>query len=148
LNKEGITAFREQLVGKGYISRFPGAKKSFRDGFTGTSIDLIEAGEFPGDGTPKEVAFPEPEACSFTVEIDGVPVQFIDMANLINLKLTSALSLPSRLKDKVDVMELVKAANLTEDYARYLHPSVCSAFQEIVKIVEQERELEKKRERD
>ncbi len=72
LSKEGRALFMEILVGRGYIPLFPGAKKAFRDAETGVEIDILTQGEYPGDGKPKPVSFPDPSNAS--TEIDGIRI--------------------------------------------------------------------------
>src|SRR5258708_5343736 len=57
---DGLTRIHERLVGRGYVPSFPGARKSLRDTQTGVTVEFITAGEYPGDGKPKPVRFPEP----------------------------------------------------------------------------------------
>lgn len=52
---EGLRTFRERLVGRGYVPAFPGAQKAFRDTESHIRIEIITAGDFPGDGRPKPV---------------------------------------------------------------------------------------------
>ena len=46
-------------MGLGYIPPFTGSK-NLRDTEHGVRIEFLIAGEFPGDGKPKPVAFPDP----------------------------------------------------------------------------------------
>ena len=55
-----LAAFRQQFVGRGYVPAFIGARKTFRDTQTGVRIEIITTGEYPGDGKPKAVSFPDP----------------------------------------------------------------------------------------
>jgi hypothetical protein len=41
-----------------------------RDTERGVRVEFLVAGDFPGDGGPKPVAFPDPGTCS--VELDGI----------------------------------------------------------------------------
>ena len=59
LTREGLARFKKEQLGRGYAERFPGSK-DLRDTERGVSIDVLIAGEFPGDGLPKPVAFPDP----------------------------------------------------------------------------------------
>ncbi len=63
-------------------------------------------------------------------------MKFINLADLINLKLASAQSLKRRLKDKVDVLELIKTAKLTKEFADQLNPSVRDLVLELVELEE------------
>src|SRR6185295_17220756 len=85
LSKEGRESFLQNLVGRGYAPLFPGAQKGFRDTETGVSIDILTQGEFPGDGKPKPISFPDPASAS--IEIDGIRI--VTLEKLIELKLAS-----------------------------------------------------------
>ena len=85
------------------------------------------AGEYPGDGKPKPVAFPNPEEAS--VEIDGVPC--LELAKLIELKLASGMTNPGRLKDLADVQEMIRALSLPADLVSRLNPFVREKYQEL-----------------
>ena len=127
LTPEGLDLFRKKLVGRGYVANFPGAVKSFRDTETNVKIEVITAGEFPGDGLPKPVSFPDP--VGQTIEEDSVRV--INLEKLIELKLASGLSAGNRLRDLADVQDLIMALNLPLELADRLDPSVNSEFKRI-----------------
>lgn len=80
LTPEGLDRFRERLVGRGYAMAFAGAARSFRDTQTQVKVEALVAGEYPGDGKPKPVAFPDPAQASF--ERDGY--QVITLEKLID----------------------------------------------------------------
>ncbi len=127
LTPEGLTRFRDKLVGRDYVADFPGAAKSFRDTETNVKIEIITAGEFPGDGLPKPVSFPEPEGQ--TIEEDDVLV--IKLDKLIELKLASGLSATHRMRDLADVQDLMIAMNLPLELKDKLNESVRSEYQRI-----------------
>lgn len=127
LTPEGLARFREKLVGRGYVASFPGAAKSFRDSQTNVKIEIITAGEFPGDGLPKPVSFPNPEGQ--TIKEDSVRV--INLEKLIELKLASGLSAGNRLRDLADVQDLIMALNLPLELADSLDPSVSPEYRRI-----------------
>ena len=72
LTPEGLETFRTALVGRGFVPAFTGATKMFKDTSTGVSVEIIVTGEYPGDGKPKPVSFPDPAVVS--VERDGIKV--------------------------------------------------------------------------
>jgi len=117
---EGLDAIHQRLVGRGYVPAFPGARKKLRDTETGVTVDFISSGEYPGDGKPKPVRFPDPREAS--VERDGYNV--IVLPKLVELKLVSGLSSIERLKDLGDVVELIKTLKLPRDLGEQLDPSV------------------------
>lgn len=61
---EDLERFRNELVDRGYVATFSGARKSFRNTRTDTTVEFITTGEYPGDGKPKPVAFPDPAQVS------------------------------------------------------------------------------------
>ena len=120
MNEAGLEQFQKMLVGRGYIAAFPGARKMFLDTITGVKVEIITTGEFPGDGKPKSVQFPEPTAIS--IELDGMRVTRLE--TLIELKLASGLTAPDRLKDLADVQELIRMLNLPEQLGLQIDSSV------------------------
>jgi len=132
LTREGLEKFRNELVGKGYRPAQTGATKKFRTTAENVTVEIITSGEFPGDGKPKPVVFPDPTENQ--TEIDGVKT--LSLEKLIELKLASGMTAPHRLKDLADVQELVKVKNLTSDFADELNPFVRGKFLELQKAVE------------
>jgi len=110
LSPAGLERFRERLVERGYRPAFEGAQKTFRDAETGVRIKVIVAGEYPGDGLPKPVAFPDPAQQGVTVDVDGIRV--IALEKFIELKLASGQSAPHRRRDLADVQDLIRARHL------------------------------------
>lgn len=127
LSPEGLEAFRQAYLGRGYVSAFPGAAKTFRDTQTGGRIEIITSGEYPGDGKPKSVQFPHPHNCHTLLE--GIWV--ISLPKLIELKLASGLSAPERLKDLADVQELIRVLNLELDLVQELDLSVQNRYRQL-----------------
>src|SRR5262245_10224599 len=66
---EGLREIHLQLEGRGYLPPFTNSK-NLRDTETGVRIEFLVAGQYPGDGLPKPVAFPDPATTS--VEIEGI----------------------------------------------------------------------------
>lgn len=127
LTREGLEKFRNELVGLGYRPAFEGAKKKFRTSADNIPIEIITAGEYPGDGRPKAVVFPGPDEAA--IEIDGI--RTITLEKLVELKLVSGTTAPDRLKDLADVQELIKLKGLREDFAEHLDPSVREKYLEL-----------------
>ena len=136
LTKEGLEAFHRELIGLGYAPAFPGARKRLRSTRDGVPVEVLVAGEYPGDGKPKPVAFPVPADAS--IEIDGVRV--VTLEKLIELKLASGMTAPDRLKDLADVQELIKVRGLAADFAERLNPYVREKFLELWRAVESARQ--------
>ena len=129
LTPSGLERFRQQLVGRGYRSAFSGAKKTFRDTETGVRIEIVTTGEYPGDGLPKPVAFPDPTTPGVTVEIEGIRV--VTLEKLIELKLASGMSAPHRLRDLADVQDLIVRLKLPLALADQLDPWVQAAYRDL-----------------
>lgn len=127
LTPEGLACFREKLVGRGYVAELPGSEKSFRDEESNVKIEIITAGEYPGDGLPKPISFPEPKGQ--TVEEDDILI--INLEKLIELKLASGLSATHRMRDLADVQDLIMTLNLPLELKNNLDESVRLEFQRI-----------------
>lgn len=124
---DGLERFRDSLVGLGYRPAFEGAKKEFRTTDANVPVEVIVAGEFPGDGQPKPVSFPRPG--DFSVVIDEVKT--ITLEKLVELKLASGMTAPDRLKDLADVQELIKIKRLDADFAGKLDEYVQAKYLEL-----------------
>lgn len=135
LTAEGLETFRRELVGRGYVPAFEGARERLRATRDNVPVEVITAGEYPGDGRPKPVSFPAPPDAS--VEIDGV--RFVTLDKLIELKLASGMTAPDRLKDLADVQELIKLRGLRPEFAGRLDPYVRGKFEELRSAVESAR---------
>jgi hypothetical protein len=131
LTREDLEKFQKELVGLSYRPAFEGATKKFRTTEENVAVKIITTGEFPGDGKPKPVVFPNPN--EFKTEIDGVKT--VTMEKLIELKLASGMTAPHRLRDLADVQELIKIKNLKADFAEKLSPFVREKFLELQKAV-------------
>jgi hypothetical protein len=135
LTKEGLEKFRNEFVGRGYRPAFEGATRKFRTTAENVTVEIITAGEFPGDGKPKPVRFPNPNENQ--IEIDGIKT--VSLEKLIELKLASGMTAPDRLKDLADVQEVIKIKNLAADFAEKLNPFVREKFLELQSAVEKAR---------
>jgi hypothetical protein len=140
MTKEGLAKFHQELVGLGYRPAFEGARTAFRTSEENVTVEVVTTGEYPGDGLPKPVRFPEPK--NVAVEIEGIKT--ISLEKLIELKLASGMTAPHRLKDLADVQELIKVKNLDETFALKLDASIRGKFDELYQAVAQEREREQK----
>jgi hypothetical protein len=127
---EGLEAIHQQLEGLGYLPPFPGSKH-LKETSSGVRIEFLVTGQFPGDGKPKPVAFPDPAL--EVVDIDGIKV--LNLSKIIDLKLASGLSNERRMKDIVDVQELIEALNLSREFADQLDPSVQEKYLDLHRIV-------------
>ncbi len=129
LTPSGLERFRRRLVGRGYRPAFSGAKKTFRDTETGVRIEIVTAGEYPGDGLPKPVTFPDPTTPGMTVEVAGIRI--VTLEKLIELKLASGMSPPHRLRDMADVQDLIARLRLPLTLTKRLDPSVQAAYRDL-----------------
>ena len=126
VTKDGLKAIHSALAGLGYVRAFAGSK-NLRDAELGVRIEFLIAGQFPGDGKPKPVHFPEPGAVA--VERDGI--KYLALSALVELKLASGISSADRGKDLVDVQELIKILHLPADFAEQIHPTVRAKYAEL-----------------
>jgi hypothetical protein len=126
LTRDGLARLKGLYLGRGYVEKFPGSK-GIRDTEHGVTVDVLITGEYPGDGLPKPVAFPDPS----DVAIDAAPFRILPLTTLIELKLASGISAPHRLKDLADVLELVRASRLPADLAEELDASVREKYREL-----------------
>ena len=126
LRPEGLEAFRERCLGRGYLPAFPGATKAFKDTRTGILVEVVTTGEFPGDGKRKAIAFPDPAAAD--LGIDGEDFRYLRLEPLLELKLASGTSAPHRLRGLSDVQDLIVALELPRELGDKLDPSVREAY--------------------
>jgi hypothetical protein len=126
LTPAGLAALRAAVLGHGYVEKFPGSR-GLRDTEAGVTIDVVLAGEFPGDGKPKPVSFPDPARAA----VRGRRVALLPLPALIELKLASGMSALHRLKDLADVIELVRALSLPRSLGDELDASVRPKYEEL-----------------
>jgi hypothetical protein len=126
LTPDGLHRFKERWLGKGWVERFPGSK-GMRDTEYNVKIDVLLTGDYPGDGKPKPVRFPDPA----TVAIDLGGTSTITLPRLIELKLASGMTAPDRPRDLDDVIQLVRANGLPREFGDELDPWVRTKFEEL-----------------
>ena len=136
LTKDGLARFQTELIGRGYRPAFSGATRKFRATLENVPIEIITAGEFPGDGKPKPVSFPDPVGAF--VEIDGIKTVPLEL--LVELKLASGLTGLGRRKDLADVQELIRLLGLGADFAERLDASMRAIYLELWGELEAARE--------
>ena len=108
--------------------------RGLRDVQTGVRIEFLISGQFPGDGKPKPVSFPDPAAVG--TEIDGI--RYLNLPTLIELELASGMTNPGRLKDLADVQELIRVLQLPPEFAENLNPFVRPKYSELWSGVRQD----------
>ena len=123
----GLDRLHKKLIGLGYVRVAPGSR-NLRDVETGVKIEFIVAGEFPGDGRPKPVAFPAPE--EVVERLEGVKV--INLKSLIEIKLASGMTAKGRLQDLADVQRLIQEHGLNAGFADSLDVYVRNKFLELL----------------
>jgi hypothetical protein len=127
MRSDTLEEFRARCVGRGYVPAFPGAKRAFRDTETSVRIEVVVTGDFPGDGKPKDVSFPDPA----DVAVAGDEFRVVRLETLFDLKLASGMSAPHRLRDLADVQDLIVRADLPLDLADRLNPSVREEYRRL-----------------
>lgn len=127
---EGMKRAHEALEGLGYLPPFAGSK-NLRDTESGVKIEFLITGDYPGDGKPKPVSFPDPASHGVTIE----GIRFLALPALLELKLASGMTNPRRAQDLVDVQTLIDLAKLPETFAAQLNPFVQDKFRELWQIV-------------
>lgn len=125
--REGLEKFHQTYIGLGYVPAFQGARKKIRATESGVKIDVLLTGEYPGDGKPKAVSFPDPRN-AFVMRRG---IRYLPLENLIEMKLASGLSAPHRIRDLADVQDLIRTVHLPLDLAEKLDESVKTAYREL-----------------
>jgi hypothetical protein len=123
---DGLRKIHEKLEGLGYVPPFAGSK-NLKDTQRKVRIEFLVTGQFPGDGKPKPVAFPDP--ADVAVAVDGM--NYLGLPTLIELKIASGMTNAGRIKDLGDVQELVRVLGLPRDFGAKLNPFVRAKFQEL-----------------
>ncbi len=127
VNSEGLKLIHQKLDGLGYLPPFTNSK-NLRDAEYGVKIEFLVSGQFPGDGKPKAVAFPDP--ADVAVTLDGI--MYISLPTLVELKLASGMTGGvHRLKDFADVVALIKEVNLPATLVEQLNPYVREKYTEL-----------------
>jgi len=131
MREEHLQEFKRKYLGKGYAERVPGTGKLL-DTEHGVNVDVLSTGRFPGDDKPKPIAFPDPA----TTALRGERFALLPMPRFIELKLASGMVAKHRLKDLVDIQELIKSAGLSKSVADELHPWVRDKFLELWQLAQ------------
>jgi hypothetical protein len=126
LTEAGLRDLKSAALGRGWVEKFPGSR-GLRDATLGVDIDVVLAGEYPGDGQPKPVVFPDPAAAA----VRGRRVALLPLSDLVELKLASGISAPHRLRDLADVLELVRVLSLPRELGESLDASVRRKYDEL-----------------
>ena len=127
ITAEGLAKFKREWLGRGYLEPVAGGR-GIRDTAENVPIDFVIAGQFPGDGRQKPIAFPDP-ALEIAALAEGMRV--IGLPRLLELKLASGMTAPHRLGDLADVIALIRANGLAREFGLILDPWVRAKFDEL-----------------
>ena len=126
IRREGLDRFKAEWLGRGYLDVRPGGK-AVLDTINNVKIDFLLTGDFPGDGKPKPVAFPDPRDAA----IAGDKYRVVSLPRLVEMKLASGMTASHRLQDLADVLRLIRAADLPRDFDGQIDPYVRAKFEEL-----------------
>jgi hypothetical protein len=127
LRPEDLARFKERWLGRGWVEQFPGSR-GLRDTVCQVNVDVLLTGDYPGDGMPKPVAFPDPSEAN-EPDPEGIPV--LTLKSLLTLKLASGMTAVHRPRDLDDVIQLIRKNQLEQDYAERLDPYVQEKYREL-----------------
>ena len=127
LQPQGLLDFKKEWLGRGWVEKFSGSK-GIRDTLHNVNIDILLTGEYPGDGKPKPIAFPDP---ALVAESDDEGFPIIVLPTLLELKLASGMTAPDRPRDLDDVIQLIRANELPRDYSDKLNAYVQPKYDEL-----------------
>jgi hypothetical protein len=125
VTEKGLVDLHAALDGLGYVRPFE-KSKNLRDTESGVKIDFLITGQYPGDGKPGPVVFPNPADVGKLIK--GAKV--VDLSRLIELKLASGQA-PNRIKDLGDVQELIKAIPVPLEIGQEIDPSLRGIFEKL-----------------
>jgi hypothetical protein len=126
LTRDGLAKFKALWLGRGYVELRSGGK-AVRDTETRVKIDFLLTGDFPGDGKPKPVAFPDPKA----VAVEGERYAIVALPRFVELKLASGMTARDRPRDLDDVIRLIRVRGLDRGFADQLDPYVRAKYLEL-----------------
>lgn len=126
---DSLQRIHESLEGLGYVRLFAGSK-ALRDAETRVKIDFLTTGDYPGDGKPGPVAFPDPKEVA--LDLNGMKV--IQLPRLIELKLASGM-LKDRYRDLGDVQELIRVLELPLEMKEEIDSSLHERYEELWQAV-------------
>lgn len=130
--KEGLVRIHECVVGRGFVPAFQGARKRLRDTETGVMIDIITTGEYPGDGKPKAVQFPDP---SDSVDLGGY--QVLSLPRIVESKIVTGTTVDYRqLRDLADVQAIIAELQLPRSFGEKIDPTVRGEFDRLWELAQ------------
>lgn len=125
VTSEGLRRIHEELDSRGFLPPFAGSN-NLRDTSTGVRVEFLVTGQYPGDGRPKPVAFPDPSQAA-----SPGTIRYLTLPALVELKLASGMTSPSRMKDLADVQELIRQLALPIAFSEQLNPWVREKYVEL-----------------
>jgi hypothetical protein len=126
VTRDDLKLVHQKLDGLGYLRPFA-VSKNLRDVQSKVKIEFLITGDFPGDGKPKPISFPDPHEAG---ELKS-GIRVLRLPRLIELKIASALTGVGRTKDIGDVEELIKLLDVPRDLSEQLHEYVRPKYLEI-----------------
>ena len=126
LGPDDLERFKAAWIGRGYVNLRPGGK-AVRDTEQSVKIDFLLTGDYPGDGKPKPIRFPEAKQ----VATPAGDLRVIALPRFIELKLASGMTAPHRLQDLADVLRLIETSKLPREFSDTLDPYVRAKYDEL-----------------
>ncbi|MDF1667375.1 MAG: hypothetical protein P1V97_36855, partial [Planctomycetota bacterium] len=117
----------------GLIPRAPGLRKGLKHTANKVMIDMIQSGEHVGS-KKSPLIYPSPDSEKFEL-VDGLRVP--TLSTLIEFKLVSG-TWGRRMKDHVDVQELIKANRLDESFGETILEELRPKFIELLEMTKEE----------
>ncbi len=127
LRPKDLIVFKKAWLGRGWVEKFAGSR-GIRDAVDQINIDVLLAGDFPGDGLPKPVVFPDP-ATVVTVESNGIPV--LNLVTLLELKIACGMTTKHRPRDLDDAIQLIRRNHLSRAFGVELNAYVRENYDEL-----------------
>ncbi|MHC5542020.1 hypothetical protein ACYOEI_27690 [Singulisphaera rosea] len=124
--RDDLKVIRAKLKECGYFTDFIGGKHLI-DAEYGVRIRFLVTGEGPTGAPGEPVVLSHPVAAR--IRLGGMPV--LCLSNLVEMKITSGMASPSRLRDLADVVELIKVLDLPQGFADSLDPYVRKRYTEL-----------------
>lgn len=125
MRREDLAMFKKEHLGRGWLEKFAGSK-GFVDTIHQIPVDVLITGDYPGDGKPKPISFPDPNDESI-IEREG-DFPFLTLKHLIEMKIACGMSAPERLQDFADVIALIKVNSLKASFGNQLNPYLADAW--------------------
>jgi hypothetical protein len=131
VSRESVSEIHQRVSGVDFAPA-PLGSKDILDKANRVAVKFVVAGDFPGDGRRKPVAYPDPIEAS--EEKDGI--RWMKLPVLIEIKLASGMTNAAKADDLDDVRELIKSLKLDARFAEQLNQYVREKFEELRRIVE------------